>query len=110
MTKNKTIKKETRTKNKIIEPLPSYSYLEKNATIIKEDELNINDKIYIDFTCLSQKYELEPKYGKIILLDKNNILNTKIKNRFGKIESLLHPYVSYYGDTPGYWFTIYLLN
>lgn len=87
--------------------IPSQNEIKNNYTICNENDLHINDIIYVEFSCLSQKFILTPKFGKIIKLDTNNMINTEILNYYDEIESFMHPYVSYYGDTPGYWFTIY---
>lgn len=82
---------------------------EKNKIYIDINDININDKIYIEFLPNSQKYiyQLYPKYGIIVNINNNNQLIKIFNFNTNKIENLFHDYVSYYGDIPGYDYTLY---
>uniref|UniRef100_A0A6C0HA15 Uncharacterized protein n=1 Tax=viral metagenome TaxID=1070528 RepID=A0A6C0HA15_9ZZZZ len=80
--------------------------INKQMMEIKEEDININDNIYIIFMSYSQKYiySLYPKYGTVMSIDNNNII---IKNINNENENILHDNISYFGDSLGYEYTIY---
>jgi len=92
-------------------------------TYVYISKLKINQNIYITFIPHSQKYLdiLLPKKGKIISIQKNIYYNEylersefnydiKIQNENGLVEKLLHDSVSYFGNSLGYEYTIYLID
>jgi hypothetical protein len=69
----------------------------------------------IEFLPYSQKYifKLYPKVGiveEINWSDEEMEFNVRIKNMNGETEAMFHPSVSYYGNSLGYEFIIYLLE
>jgi len=85
----------------------------KNKIEITVDKLEINQLIYIIFTPDSLKYyyDLHPKIGTIINLDKNNINNILIKNFDNEIDNLFHDNVgSCYSSSLGYSYNIYIIK
>jgi hypothetical protein len=94
----------------------------KTITKIDIDDLEINQKVKIDFIPYSQRYiwDLYPKIGTIVNYKKEkcynkeinqhyNVYDIKIINQNGEIEDLLHDGVSYLGYDLGYCYTIYLI-
>jgi len=90
---------------------------------ININDLKIGQQIYINFIPYSQKYLdiLNSKIGTIYSINKFNYFDEisnrnetrydiKIKNNEGEIGDLLHESVSYYGNSLGYDYCIYLLN
>ena len=76
-------------------------------------ELKVGQYVFVEFFPFSQKYiyTLLPKLGKISIVPKhNNIFDYKIINYENVSESLFHPSVSYYGNTLGYQYYIYLIE
>ena len=80
-------------------------------------DLKIGDKILVNFHPYSQKHisSLHSKMGTIknIEFDKLNDDVTSfvtIKNYKEEVENLLHEGISYYGDTLGYNYSIFLIK
>lgn len=80
-------------------------------------DLKIGDKILVNFYPYSQKHisSLHSKMGTIknIEFDKLNDDVTSfvtIKNYKEEVENLLHEGISYYGDTLGYNYSIFLIK
>lgn len=87
----------------------------KSKKQVSITELKQGQLILIDFLPYSQKYiyKLYSKIGTIQEINHDGIegeYDIRIKNIDGHIENILHPSVSYYGDTLGYEYTIYLLE
>ena len=80
----------------------------KELVKVKLEDLKIGDIVYVQFCPYSQKYlyDLIPKYGEIISIGDEY----KIKNQHDFEERLLYGSVSYYGDTLGYDYDIYLVK
>ena len=81
---------------------------------INIDELKIDDYVYISFIPDSQKYiyDLTSKLGKIIKIDnkEREFPDITILNYENESEDLLHGSCSYYGQSLGYSYTIYLIK
>ncbi len=89
----------------------------KKLTPLKLSEVKNGDQVYINFYPNSQKYiyTLYPKLGtvekiKMYKFDNNEIPSVTIKNHKGEIEDLFHEGVSYYGDSLGYDYSIFLVE
>jgi hypothetical protein len=67
--------------------------------------------VYITFSPYSQKYldELTPKYGKVVSIGEK-YYEFIIKTPFDIDVYLFHDSVSYYGDSLGYEYDIYLVK
>lgn len=94
-------------------------YIDKNNIKSKKHvqitELKPGQRILIEFLPYSQKYiyKLYPKFGTIEEInwsDEEMEFDVRIKNMNGQIEYMFHPSVSYYGDSLGYEYVIYLLE
>jgi len=83
----------------------------KELIKIQLNELNVDDIVYITFCPYSQKYldELTPKYGKVVSIGKK-YHEFIIKSPFNFNIYLFHDCVSYYGDSLGYAYDIYLVK
>jgi hypothetical protein len=81
---------------------------------VSVNDVNIGDKIIAYFYPSSQKYivDLYPKFGTVneILLENNDIERINIITPDGGKENLAHFYVSYFGDSRGYDYSIYKLT
>jgi hypothetical protein len=90
---------------------------------IDVDELKVGQSVYIEFIPHSQKYLdiCHPKTGIIYSINKikyfddftnknETIYDIKIKNNYNKIENLFHDNLSYYGNSLGYSYNIYLVK
>lgn len=93
----------------------------------KLSEINVGDKVYINFYPNSQKYiyTLYPKLGTVknikiyelddcelddCELDDYEFPSITIENYKGEVEELFHNGVSYYGDSLGYDYSIFLVE
>ena len=77
------------------------------------EDLVLNQLVYINFMPYSQKYiyNLFPKLGKLTKISNYDTINEfEILNYKKNIENLFHPSVSYYGDSLGYDYNIYLVE
>jgi hypothetical protein len=86
---------------------------DKSKKEIKINQLKINDYVYIEFYPDSQKYiyDLTPKLGIITnIINDSPYPNIKIINFLDQEEELLHDGCSYFGQSLGYEFNIYLIN
>ncbi len=89
----------------------------KNKIPIKLLDVKIGDNIYIQFHPYSQKYiySLYPKVGIVNSIENyvfngNEFPSITITNSEGNPEELFHGGVSYFGDSLGYDYSIYLIE
>lgn len=85
----------------------------KTQKLVKIEDIKVGQMIWIDFMPFSQKYldVLIPKLGVVTKVSEvNDIWDYQIKDLDGQITELFHLGVSYYGDSLGYDYTIYLIE
>jgi hypothetical protein len=87
---------------------------DKTKQEINIDSLKIGDYVYISFIPDSQKYiyDLTSKLGKVIKIDNidKEFPDITILNYENESEDLLHGCCSYYGQSLGYSYSLYLIK